>query len=201
MNAGAITFSTAVSGTAGNAISWLTCLTLTAGAGVQAANCVSVGGATPATTGAGVTFPASQSASSDVNTLDDYEEGGFTPTIVGTTTAGTATYASDRYGSYTKIGNMVTLFGRVSWTGHTGTGAMRIGGLPFSSRNIENYTAVGSAVLNNVALTAANIGAIDMFSNSSEIRVLQMPGGGGAYDTVPMDAGGSILFSITYQTS
>jgi hypothetical protein len=39
------------------------------------ATTVGVGGATPAASGAGITFPATQSASTDANTLDDYEEG------------------------------------------------------------------------------------------------------------------------------
>ena len=43
------------------------------------ATTISVGNATPAASGAGVTFPATQSASSDANTLDDYEEGTWTP--------------------------------------------------------------------------------------------------------------------------
>lgn len=37
-----------------------------------------VGNASPAASGAGITFPAAQSDSSDVNTLDDYEEGAWT---------------------------------------------------------------------------------------------------------------------------
>lgn len=62
-----------------------------------------VGAATPAATGAGVTFPATASASSDANTLDDYQEASFTITLTGVsgTVTGTATY--------TKIGNSVTL--------------------------------------------------------------------------------------------
>ena len=38
-----------------------------------------VGAATPSASGAGITFPATQSASTDANTLDDYEEGTWTP--------------------------------------------------------------------------------------------------------------------------
>ena len=47
------------------------------------ATTIGVGGATPSTSGAGITFPATQSASTDANTLDDYEEGTFTPTVAG----------------------------------------------------------------------------------------------------------------------
>ena len=53
--------------------------------------------------GIGITFPATQSASSDANTLDDYEEGTFSPTVIGTSTAGTASYGI-QIGAYLKIG-------------------------------------------------------------------------------------------------
>ena len=62
-----------------------------------------VGGATPSASGSGISFPATQSASSDANTLDDYEEGTWTPSV-----GGTATY-SVQNGTYTKIGRVVTL--------------------------------------------------------------------------------------------
>ena len=66
---------------------------------------ISVGGATPSTSGAGITFPATQSASSDANTLDDYEEGTWTPNIAGITVVGT--FSSS--GIYTKVGRMITV--------------------------------------------------------------------------------------------
>jgi hypothetical protein len=64
---------------------------------------IGVGGATASASGAGVTFPATESASSNANTLDDYEEGTWTPnvgTLVNLT--GTPTYTSAKY---QKIGN------------------------------------------------------------------------------------------------
>jgi hypothetical protein len=63
--------------TAGRAISAST---------VTATTTMGVGAATPAASGAGITFPAAQSASSDANTLDDYEEGTWTPNVGGTAT-------------------------------------------------------------------------------------------------------------------
>src|SRR3990167_5794145 len=50
----------------------------------------------------GIKFPATQVLSADANTLDDYEEGTFTPTISGGTTAGAGTY-SIQVGDYVKI--------------------------------------------------------------------------------------------------
>jgi hypothetical protein len=66
---------------------------------------ISVGAAAPTTSGTGITFPATQSASSNANTLDDYEEGTWTPVGVGITFAGTASYNA----IYTKIGRLVTV--------------------------------------------------------------------------------------------
>jgi hypothetical protein len=82
-------------------------------------------------TGGQLQFPATQSASSDANTLDDYEEGTFTPTAFGATTAGTTTYTLQT-GNYTKIGRSVSVNIVISYDALTGTGPLRIGGLPFT---------------------------------------------------------------------
>jgi hypothetical protein len=52
---------------------------------------------------AGLKFPATQVASADPNTLDDYEEGTWTPNIANFTVSGTTTST----GTYTKIGRIV----------------------------------------------------------------------------------------------
>jgi len=104
------------------------------------ATTIGVGGATAAASGAGITFPASQSTSSDANTLDDYEEGTWTPVIIGSGTAGTGTY-SVQNGRYTKIGNRVYFGVYCVWSAHTGTGDMTMGGLPFTS-NPNNFAGV-----------------------------------------------------------
>jgi hypothetical protein len=96
------TWSQAASGTAGNNISFSERMRIPAAGGLQVVNCVSVGNATPANSGAGITFPASQSDSSDANTLDDYEEGTWTPTL--NSFGGTSLSAS---GTYTKVGRFV----------------------------------------------------------------------------------------------
>jgi hypothetical protein len=104
--------------------------------GLQVVNCVSVGNATPSTSGAGITFPATQSASSDANTLDDYEEGTWTPTAVGATSAGTTTYVL-QVGRYTKIGNVVNATGFIAISAMTGTGNMHLS-LPFATNSTVN---------------------------------------------------------------
>ena len=69
--------------------------------------------------------------------LDDYEEGTWTPTYVPTTGAFTSvTYDAQRSGRYTKIGNVVYLQGTLrtdAITVGTAAGAVKVGGLPFTS--------------------------------------------------------------------
>ena len=105
----------------------------------DAAGTFVVSGTTPSLNG--VTFPASQVASADANTLDDYEEGTWTPTYFGASTAGTSTY-TQQTGIYTKVGRLVTVTGRVGVSAATGTGQLRIGGLPFTCNStLGAYTA------------------------------------------------------------
>jgi hypothetical protein len=94
----------------------------------------------------GVVFNvAGGTGTSTSGTLDDYEEGTFTPTAFGTTAAGTTTYTSQT-GSYTKVGDTVHVDIYISWTAMTGTGDLRIGGLPFTSSSASNYYATGAIV-------------------------------------------------------
>lgn len=59
-----------------------------------------------------------------------YEEGSFTPTVFGEGSAGTCTYSS-RLGSYVRVGKIVFVTMALTWSNHTGTGALTIGDLPF----------------------------------------------------------------------
>jgi hypothetical protein len=129
-------------------------------------------GATPVT-GTGITFPATQAASTNANTLDDYEEGTFTPFAYGSTSAGTATYGS-QVGNYTKIGNTVDFRIVLAWASHTGTGNLYVGGLPFTQNTTSSsrfaYTIVGELITYSGQLTALNSGAdtnIVLFSQVS----------------------------------
>jgi hypothetical protein len=147
---------------------------------------------------AGVGFPATQVASSDANTLDDYEEGTFTPTVSGSTSAGTGTY-SNQTGYYTKVGRLVTVTVYMNWTAHTGTGNMRFSNLPFVAANVAtNYNGISIAFLNNIALTAGNVLYGNVELASSFVTAIQSPTGGGAYSLVPIDTAGEIAFTATY---
>ena len=100
--------------------------------------------------GGQIKFPATQNASSDANTLDDYEEGTWTPTVVpqtGSLTAYTATAI------YTKIGRQVFLQGKITiTTAGTATGVAAIGAIPFQTG--VTYIPTGTAT--ETATTGAN---------------------------------------------
>ena len=103
---------------------------------------IGLGGATPSS-GTGITFPATQSASSNANTLDDYEEGTWTPTVVGGYTG--VTYSSQN-GWYTKVGRSVVISGRVNFSGTSNTSGISVGGLPFSQGNLGGGAYGGGGI-------------------------------------------------------
>ena len=110
------------------------------------ATTIGVGNATPAASGSGITFPATQSASSDANTLDDYEEGTWTPSV-----GGTATYGA-RAGRYTKIGNIVYIQGQQDIT-LLGTGSASIlSGLPFTAASASSEGGFNITYFANLAV-------------------------------------------------
>jgi hypothetical protein len=95
-------------------------------------------GGTTTANGIGITFPTTQSASSDANTLDDYEEGTWTPTDY----SGAGLSITFNNPTYTKIGRLV--FVRCSTIVYPSTAnasSASIGGLPFTNASGESATA------------------------------------------------------------
>jgi hypothetical protein len=133
----------------------------------------------------GINFPATQVASANANTLDDYEEGTWTPSV-----GGTATYSAQT-GRYVKIGNRVYITLRMT-INVIGTGDdYRILGLPFqpagtlaaatvgffanlkiTANFISGYASTGSAIITMTGTTAASANitnGIGVFGDSSDI--------------------------------
>jgi len=95
------------------------------------------------TSGDGIDFSiaSGSAAGSSSATLDDYEEGTFTPTCTGQ--SGSLTL-STAVGSYTKIGNVVYIsYEIVASSGSTGT-FPRLGGLPFTSSSSAAKTIIAA---------------------------------------------------------
>ena len=163
---------------------------------------IGVGGATPATSGSGLTFPASASASSDANTLDDYEEGTWTAVISDGTN--NATMTSNRTtGSYTKIGNVVTVAGYIS-TDSLGSvsGGIRITGLPFTSAGgNSNYSGCAFPYGENLNITANQVvgGYVVISSTYIQLTLWDATGGTTAMQASEWSGDGSVIFNVTYR--
>jgi hypothetical protein len=112
-----------------------------------------------------IKFPAAQNPSADANTLDDYEEGTWTPTDV--SGAGlTFSYAS---GIYVKIGKLVWVNFIVAFPVTASGAAVKIGGLPFSVEATQMGAASASFTttsLNILYYIRENSTQIECFLNT-----------------------------------
>ena len=99
----------------------------------------------------GITFPATAVAATDANTLDDYEEGTWTP--VDDSGAGLSFTTSDAF--YTKIGNVVYVSCSVTFPTTASILAIRIGGLPFTVKAGSNNVYAASIAQTNSSRTDA----------------------------------------------
>lgn len=111
----------------------------------------------------GIAFPATQIASADANTLDDYEEGTWTPTLNGYSTNPSYTN-SNMQGYYIKVGGVVHVW--MIWFGNitsAGSGGIYVGGLPFTLPS-SGYRAAGVIAYNGAA-ASTNSGFIEVGSN------------------------------------
>lgn len=75
-----------------------------------------------------IKFPATQNASSNANTLDDYEEGTWTPSDV----SGAGLSLTVTSAVYTKIGRVVVVQARITWPANANGSTAAVGGLPFT---------------------------------------------------------------------
>ena len=137
---------------------------------VQAATTIGVGGTTPSASGAGISFPATQSASTDANTLDDYEEGTWTPTITfgGASTGITYTTQS---GTYTKIGNIVRLTANIVLSSKgSATTYAEVRGLPFNGPSVLGNGASVVPYYSAMTLLTATM-TTDVYQVSMGLRI------------------------------
>lgn len=155
-----------------------------------------VGGATPGT--GGLAFPATAVAVADPNTLDDYEEGTWTPSV-----GGDATYTLQE-GFYRKCGQIVTVIGKLI-VGTIGTGSTSIiSGLPFSSIAPPNgSTASGSfSYFSNLASSVVSaVPAVVNNSSTISITALSAAATTATVQAALIGSGTRLDISVTYIAS
>ena len=178
--------------------------TVEASSTIKGGSTIAVGGATPSASGAGITFPATQSASTDANTLDDYEEGTWTPALkFGGGTTGIS-YKNTR-GVYTKIGSVVTVHGFFELLSKGSSSGSATITLPFApntygnpdepgENGLANYYNNMASISGTIGLIIGNIGAACYFCNGGAT-------GAPYLSETNFTNTGVVVFSATYRVA
>lgn len=145
-----------------------------------------------------IEFPSLNFPSSNPNTLDDYEEGTFTPIFTASTTD--FTYAS-QYGVYTKIGDMVTFGINIVLTSlGTSAGTIQLEGLPFIAKSNNMFIPstlyweqmnFGEVPMSYISPGQSHVRVGRMVSDSATVR----------YDVTDMEATTRLRMQGSYFTS
>lgn len=148
-------------------------------------------------TNGNIVFPGSANPSVDANTLDEYREGDFSPTLVPATIGGTPISLSTTAGKFIKIGRLVRVSIRmvISSLGVGNSGSLKIGGLPFTINNSGNVINEYSPILttNTTSMTNPHVTTIP------NTLTLQITTDGSTDATVSNLTGTStLLINLTY---
>jgi len=164
---------------------------------------MSTGNLVVGTSGRGIDFSATPGTGTS-ELLADYEEGTFTPTLVGTTTDPTVTYSLQR-GIYTKVGRVVTITVYMGWSSFSGgSGNVGFGNLPFA---VESSVGTGSAgavgYFDGFTLSASRT-SVGIFASPNTTQCLPTCFGSGvSTQFVPVGsvaAAGTVSYQMTYST-
>jgi hypothetical protein len=129
-------------------------------------------------------------SNSAVNTISDYEEGTWTPSL--NAFAGTPTFVSP---VYTKIGRIVYANVRIVLDGTGDSDQFRVDGLPFTSADVLS-TEGGFVTYSNS--TETNIYVL-VFQNDTSFGLYETSGGTVTYNEI--GANKQIRISVIYRTS
>jgi len=183
-NAGKHYFKTAVSGSADAAITWTTPLTIANTGDIT----VGTGDIVFTTAGKGICLGVT--SNTDANTLDDYEEGTWTPvyTVVGGGSHSSVSAVNN--GAYTKVGRMCTIGIESYIVQTTGTMTYLKVTLPFTAATTgAAHTGMGDEFGHTGLAQQLKIG-----SAATDMTIKE-------YDGTPPSHNGYFSLAITYQTA
>ena len=139
----------------------------------------------------GISFNGDTAAA---NALDDYEEGTWTPGFGGGTLS-TAT------GSYTKIGNQVTVWFYINAYENNASGDFRVN-LPFTSQNVSNYFAVASLTKTGWPSVTGDIeGRISANATIINLKIVNNANETASVTQANTDTNFTLYGTITYKTA
>jgi hypothetical protein len=147
-----------------------------------------------------ISFPSSQNSSAGANTLDDYEEGTFTPAMTFNNSSSGVTYTTQS-AAYAKIGRQVFVWGLIVLSNNgSGVGTARITALPFTSINNAAYGQAGFLTMStysNLSAATGVKGNIDANTTQATLVIPSASGDTAATDTnIPNTA--TLFFSGMY---
>lgn len=154
----------------------------------------------------GIKFPATAVASTDVNTLDDYEEGSWTPALSFATPGNLSISYTVQEGEYTKIGNRVDAHFAINpatFTHTTASGDLQISGLPFAVGSGYSFARFqGGLRFGGITKATYTNFTVDATAGNSFL-IISAGGSGVAASTVTaadVPSGGTVVLrgSVTY---
>jgi hypothetical protein len=161
-----------------------------------ASGTVVITGTTP--TFNGITFPATAVPSADANTLDDYEEGSWTPTIQINSSSTGITYGT-QVGRYTKIGNVVTCWFYLSLTSKgSNSGPVNLLGIPFTPSSTSALYSVYCGTLKNAA---SSFGSYAQVFPSNSIISMKKQGSDTDMSNTDLNNNTEFLYTLNYMTA
>jgi hypothetical protein len=119
----------------------------------------------------------------------------FTPTYEGSTTAGATTYTTQQ-GAYARLGRVVIAQADITWTAATGTGQVRLGGLPFpvtSGMRFSYAQETSNVTFANGSIEGLLDGAVDKGQLAS-------PATNAGTTELNIEAAGTIRYTMVYFT-
>jgi len=147
-----------------------------------------------------IAFPATAVPSADANTLDDYEEGTWTPVVAFGGASVDVTYGGGNGGRYTKVGRMVHLNGYLVLTANgSSSGTAFITGLPFTCVNDSGGYAPPSFRPSVVSYADMFIGRVEI--NTTTIRLEEVTNAGTVTQLTNADfaATSNIMINVSYE--
>lgn len=149
-------------------------------------------------------FPATLQASANANTLDDYEEGTWTPVLTAATPGDLNIVYSVQVGTYRKVGDEVSLRWTIqtsTFTHTTAAGALRITGVPFTIVAGGGNFA-GTADVGNAYTSAAGVNQLwsRVVGANIELIANNFAGAGRSVPVITEFASGSIAIWIGQMT-
>jgi hypothetical protein len=167
----------------------------------DAAGAIVVSGTTPSLNG--ITFPATQVASADANTLDDYEEGTWTVELYDAITGGNQSPTTVT-GLYTKVGRVVFVQAfvvNIDTSGMTGANPLYFS-LPFQVDSVDRFP--GAVMTDNITFASGRTYAQVETGNNIVRGLIRTSGSNVSDDFVAaqdlVSGTSDFWFSLTYFT-